>query len=350
MSKKLITLLKMIVLALGVLTLCIVLANKNKTKKTDGGTTYYDFAMGTSVSVTLYGASDGDNISDEIIKAANSLSEELISWRTDTSELGTLNQNYVAGQEYSISEKLHYILYSSYEISEKSNGAMDITIRPLADVWNIESADSENFKIPNMEDIAEARANVGYEYLEFTDNGIILQNQAMILDLGSTGKGYALDIARDILNNNAVDGAVVTMGGSILVYGKKTDGSDWKIGIRDPEGSSEDMIGYLSFSGDTDICISTSGDYEKYIEKDGVVYHHILDRETGYPSNSGLRSVTVVCENGLISDGLSTACFVLGYDASLKLLEEYDAEAVFVLNDNQVIVTEGLKDIYSDNN
>lgn len=350
MNKKLVTLLKMSVLAIGLLALCIVMADKGKTKKSDGGTTYYDFAMGTSVSITLYGDGDMDEVSAQIITGAKDLSDNIISWREDTSELGNLNLNYVEGEEYILSDELFYILSTSYEISEASNGAMDITIRPLANLWNIEGGTVDTFNLPDIIDISDAKKQVGYEQLTFTDKGIIINSPDMLLDLGATGKGYALDVARDILTANDVDGAVVTMGGSILVYGKKTDGSDWKIGIRDPQGSSEDMIGYLSFAGDTDICISTSGDYEKYIEKDGVRYHHILDRETGYPAESGLSSVTVVCQNGLISDGLSTACYVLGYDASLALLAEYDAEAIFVFKDNQVIVTEGLQEVFQDAN
>jgi len=346
MNKKITTLLKMIVLALGILAVCIAISKKGIGKKGDTGVTYNDFAMGTSVSVTIHGSKESQKISDEIVLAANNLSNNLISWRESGSELATLNTNYNAGEKYVLSDELYKILQSSYDICVSSKGALDITVRPLANLWNIENASSEDFSIPPFEDIADTRKLVGYDHIEFTDDGIIIDQPDMILDLGATGKGYALDLARGILEGYDMDGAIVTMGGSVLIYGKKSDGSDWKVGIRNPQGNEDDMIGYLCFEGKQNICISTSGDYEKYIDKDGYRYHHIFDAATGFPAETGLSSVTVVCENGLLSDGLSTACYVLGYDNSLPLLEQYGADAVFVFRDNTTIVTEGLYDIY----
>ena len=131
-----------------------------------------------------------------------------------------------------------------------------------------------------------------------------------------------------------------------MTYGKKPDGKPWKIGIANPR--TEDGESYLgSLTIDGTCSISTSGDYEKYVIEDGVRYHHILDSKTGYPAESGLISVTIVCEDGWLSDGLSTACFVLGYEDSLPLLETYQAEAVFVTEDKEVIVTDGLKDMFT---
>ena len=165
------------------------------------------------------------------------------------------------------------------------------------------------------------------------------------IDLGAVGKGIGCDISKEILDKNDVDGAVISVGGSILVYGQKPDKSPWKIAITDPRGEDESLIlGGLTI--DKDCYISTSGDYEKYIMKDGVRYHHILDPSTGYPADSGLISVTIVCDNGLLSDGLSTACFILGLEKSQSLLEKYNAEAVFVDKDKNVYMTDGMKDMF----
>ena len=129
-----------------------------------------------------------------------------------------------------------------------------------------------------------------------------------------------------------------------MVYGSKENHIPWNIAIRDPFGEAGDVFGVLKLQ---DSCvISTSGDYEKNFEQDGVMYHHIFDPETGYPADSGLASVTVVCENGLISDGLSTACFVLGIEKSEKVLEQYDAEAVFIRKDGSFEVTDGLQEYF----
>lgn len=163
------------------------------------------------------------------------------------------------------------------------------------------------------------------------------------------GKGIACDRIKDLLDEDMIaqredtgtQGAIVSVGGSILVYGKKPDGEKWTVAIQDPRGPDGEYMGVLSLDDTT--VVSTSGDYEKYFMENGKRYHHILDPHTGYPAESGLISVTVVCENGLLSDGLSTACFVLGKERGLKLLEEYGAEGVIIDKDKKVTVTDGLQ-------
>lgn len=307
------------------------------------GQTVYSFAMGTSVSVSLYGAPGGEE--EKLAQAVKNLDEQEISWRQEGSTLYRLNHSYTAGQETMISDTLYVALTQAYNICRDSEGALDITIRPLANLWNIESATAEDFVIPDESQITTALAKTGYESVTIgEDKSVTLAKPGMILDLGAVGKGFALDVVQQILKEDGVRGATISVGGSVLVYGEKKEGSAFRVGIRNPQGDAEDMIGYLEFASDTNTCISTSGDYEKYIEKDGTRYHHILDRKTGYPAESGLSSVTVVCQNGLYSDALSTACYVLGYERALMLLKKYKAEAVFIDSNNQITVTDGLKD------
>ena len=162
-----------------------------------------------------------------------------------------------------------------------------------------------------------------------------------VLDLGSVGKGIACDEVRGVLENSKIKRAVVSVGGSILLYG---EGEKFTVGIRDPfSESSTESFAVLTLPA---TCVSTSGSYERYFDRDGVRYHHILDPKTGYPAESGLVSVTVVCSDGFMSDALSTACFVLGYEKSLPLLEKYGAQAVFVFNDRSVRVTGSLADSF----
>lgn len=143
---------------------------------------------------------------------------------------------------------------------------------------------------------------------------------------------------------NAVTGAVISLGGSILTYGSKPDGSTWKVGIIDPFDKSSN-IGILSLEGQW--CVSTSGDYERYVEVDGVRYHHILDPKTGTPAVSDVRGVTVLLKDGLLSDGLSTACFILGPEKGMALAAEYGAEALFILSDGEVVLSEGMEQYYT---
>lgn len=181
-----------------------------------------------------------------------------------------------------------------------------------------------------------------------TDEGVssIYIEDQCTLDLGAVGKGIACDVAQNYLKQQTeVSGAVIAVGGSILLYGSKEDGSDWNVAVQNPRGQDGEAMGVLSLSGTTNV--STSGDYEKYFMQDGKRYHHILDPSTGYPADSGLISVTVVSDSGLLSDGLSTACFVLGKEKGQKLLETYGAEGVFIDQNKKVTVTEGFKDKFT---
>ena len=310
----------------------------------DGQTTY-SFAMGTSVSVSLYGAQDTEYAKLE--QTIKELDEQEISWRQEGSALYKLNHTYMAGKATEVSDTLYLALTQANNICRDSGGALDITIRPLANLWNIESATEEDFRVPTDTEIAETLTKTGYEAVTIdASKEVTIDRPDMVLDLGAVGKGFALDIAEQILKEDSVSGGTISVGGSVLVYGAKQDDSAFRVGIRNPQGDAEDMIGYLEFASDSNTCVSTSGDYEKYIEKDGARYHHILDRKTGYPAESGLSSVTVVCQNGLYSDALSTACYVLGYEKSLPLLQKYKAEAVFIDKENQVTVTDGLREQY----
>ena len=192
------------------------------------------------------------------------------------------------------------------------------------------------------------------ERLETTDkktntdesvSSIYIEDQCT-LDLGAVGKGIACDVAQNYLKQQKeVSGAVIAVGGSILLYGSKADGTNWNVAVQNPRGKDGEAMGVLSLSGTTNV--STSGDYEKYFMQNGKRYHHILDPSTGYPAESSLISVTVVSDNGLLSDGLSTACFVLGKEKGERLLETYGAEGVFIDQNKKVTVTKGLKDKFT---
>jgi thiamine biosynthesis lipoprotein len=178
----------------------------------------------------------------------------------------------------------------------------------------------------------------------------------MGIDMGAVGKGIALDLLWNLCEAGeygSVSGTV-SVGGSIAVYAAKPDNTAWKLGIQNPRGQTGEVMGvYESNAG---CFLSTSGDYEKYFEEDGKRYHHILDPSTGYPADNGLISVTIIIpmtdasgadvshENqGLLTDALSTACFILGRDDGMKLAQEYGAQAIFIDRDYNVYTTDGLK-------
>lgn len=338
------------------------------------GVTLRDFAMGSLVTVTLYGSEEEtEEVAKTVMEKIHRLDEDVISRRVEGSELSDWNRNAKAGKEVPISNALSRALSGTDLVREFSGNVLDITLRPVLDAWGIEDKDPATFQVPTEEELREAAGHTGMDKIT-RRNGLTRSCEDVTLDLGSVGKGFALDVAYDYLmlgdhsapafkanelrsgRDSTVTGGVIAVGGSVMVFGSKADGSDFKVGVRDPEGQPEDVIGTILIpSGYGRTCVSTSGGYEKYIEKDGVRYHHIIDPRTLQPAKSGLKSVTVVCKGeqaagwqGLVSDGLSTACFILGEEASKNALKALGAEAVMIREDGSIYVTEGLRDAWKE--
>lgn len=304
-----------------------------------------DIAMGTVTNQTIY-SKDGD-LTLEVRNIMLELEQEELSWRIEGSEVAQMNAAAGSGAYTPVSDRLYEELEVLMKLSEDSGGAFDITIRPVAALWNIDAwAAGENQPdiIPTHEQITLVLTHIGYENLSLIDSSIMLPKD-MALDLGAAGKGIACDRIAAYLKEQAVYGAVVSVGGSVVTIGKKPDGTPWQIGIIDPRDTSS-FIGILYLEGEN--FVSTSGDYERYVEVDGVRYHHILNPATGYPADSGVRSVTVLCDSGILSDALSTACFVLGVEDGMALAESYGAQALFVDMEGNISMTDGMKQFFKE--
>ncbi len=279
-------------------------------------------AMGTIVSQKVYGDYSAKHI-EKITALINGLDDE-ISWREDSSAVAKLNR----GETVSSSE-LASLLKKCSEVSENCGGVFDVTVGGITRLWSI---GEESERIPSENEIAAELENVSYTKINI-DGSNITSDSNVKIDLGAVGKGAACDNVMTYLKASDVKGAVVSVGGSIVAYGSyNKKGDKWKIAVKHPRSESE-YLGVISLS---EGFVSTSGDYERYFEQDGKRYHHIIDATTGYPADSGLISVTVVCDSGLLSDALSTACFILGYDESLPLLRKYGASAIFVGEDMKI--------------
>lgn len=295
-----------------------------------------DIAMGTVVTERIYAW--GEDKTGEILDLLTQTEHHYLSWRDSDSDIGQLNQQAGSGPVPADAQTMDY-LRESLRLAEKSGGAFDPTIGQLTHLWDVEA---ENPKIPDEKEIQRLLDESGYRkiHLDAEKNQAELEENCSI-DLGAIGKGIGCDKAAAFLKEDGqTQGAVIAVGGSVLTLGQKPDGSDWKVAVRDPRGEPEELLGVLTLKGEH--YVSTSGDYEKYFMQDGKRYHHILDPATGYPADAGLISVTVLGENGLISDGLSTACFVLGLEEGARLLEEYEVEGIFVDSEKNVYVSEGL--------
>lgn len=292
-----------------------------------------DVAMDTVVTAKVWGMR-GNATAAAVLESIQSLEEKTLSRHTDTSAIAKINQG--AGSVVTVDAFTVNLLAKLQWIARESGGAYDPTIGALADLWDI---GGENERIPTQDELNAALSGTGYANIKLGADTVQI-SKGQTLDMGATGKGIACDTATEILTQHDVKSAVLSVGGSILLYGENPDGGDWNVGIRDPRGGTMDRLGTLALGGN--VCVSTSGDYERFFERNGVRYHHILDPKTGQPADSGLMSVTVISENGLVSDALSTACFVLDFEQSLSLLKTFNAQAVFVHTDNRVSITQGL--------
>jgi len=255
-----------------------------------------------------------------------------VSLYSETSEIAAVNA--AAGKEFvSVSADVYEILRGSAAVCEETGGLFDITIAPLSLLWDVTGADPH---VPSDEEIAAARGKVDYRGLLFDDanHAVMLESEGMCLDLGGAAKGYAAGKMREIAEKNRVKG-YLSIGGNMLVVGKKPNGGDYLIGLRDPRGDETDYFATVVIDGDT---MATTGGYERWFEADGVRYHHVLDPFTGRPSTQDLLAVTVVAKDGLLADCLSTAVFLQG-SAGL--------EAAFSREDCHVLAVTQSGDVYA---
>lgn len=289
-------------------------------------------AMGTVVTFNLYGFGAKNDL-DKIETEINGLENSVLSWRKKGSDVYRINES--AGSSVSVSPDTAKIIGQCINISDDCGGVFDITIGNVTKLWDF---GGNNQRLPSDDEIKTALCSVGYKNVSISGNAVRI-NKGQSLDLGAVGKGFACDKIKDLLTKGRTKSAVVSVGGSLLIYGNRT----FPIGIVNPDNDKQSM-GTLKLK---DTCVSTSGNYEKYFEKDGKRYHHILNATTGYPATSEFKSVTVVCSSGLLSDALSTVCYIAGYRKSVDILKEYDAEAVFIFNNNAVKVTDGLADKFT---
>lgn len=304
-----------------------------------------DFAMGTVINQNIYG-NNGEALSEKVLDVITRL-ENVISWRIDGTEVNNINKTAGQGGIVSDNEKLAKWLTQCEEVYEASSGLLDITVGPAARLWDI---GGDNPRIPAKKELSEALKKIDGSKVKMQGEEISLDISGGQLDLGAVGKGIACDEIAEYLTLEDLEvNGTFSVGGSVLVYGEKPDGSPWKIGIQDPRGEEGTYMGAVEIVQKERECtyISTSGDYEKYFEEDGVRYHHILDPRTGAPAESDLISVTIVSDSGFLSDALSTACFVAGKEEGIALAEKYGAEILVIDQEKKVSMSQGMEKIFS---
>ena len=317
---------------------CVALLALSGCNAKDTVYTHTDTAMGTIINQTIYGKED---VTKDVLSVITDLEEDMLSWRVENSEISQINASAGLEDGVVLSASMQEYLTTILDVAEKSEGNFDPTIGKITRLWNI---DEQNTVIPKQSEIDKLLPDVGYQKLTLSSGRLYLPENSS-LDFGAVGKGIACDSIYELLaDSENVSGGVVSVGGSIVTYGEKPDHSNWNVAITHPREESS-YLGSVSVPGGT--FLSTSGDYERYVEVDGVRYHHIMNPHTGYPANSGLCSVTIVSDNGLLSDALSTACFVLGAEDGMTLAKQYDVEALFVTTEQEIIMTDGMEKIFT---
>ena len=297
------------------------------------------FAMDTYMTVTAYGEY-ADSAVDKAVEKINRL-EKVLSAERKESDIYKLNMTGVE----TLSKDAKDIVSEALDINRETKGAFDISIYPLMVKWGFTT---QKYNVPSESDIFKLLKNVDSTKIKFDEkNGKIELSQNMKIDLGGIAKGYTSSCVMQIFKECGVTSGLVSLGGNVQVLGSKTDGTNWQIAIENPD-KSKDYIGVVSVKNKA---VITSGGYERYFEKNGKTYHHILNPKTGYPAESGLKSVTIVSSNGTLADALSTALFVMGKDKAIDYWREHKNEfdAVFVEDDESITITGGLKKIFKSN-
>lgn len=312
--------------------------------------------LNTAVQITIYDSQD-KSLLDDCLALCDKY--ELIFSRTDEeSELYKLNHRIsdsaVSNQTtetqptpyqingttntWHISEDLAALLSEGLSITKESDGAFDIAIAPLTSLWDFTAEDP---KVPDDADIQNALPQCSSDGVTIDGQDITLPSDDIQFDVGAIAKGYIADRLKDFLVKKGVNSAIINLGGNVLCIGSKPDGTPFKVGIQKPFADRNETEAIMDITGKS---VVSSGIYERCFKQDGKLYHHILNPKTGYPYDNGLISVTIISDQSVDGDALSTTCFALGLDEGLKFAEKKGVQAVFITEDYELHYTDGFQD------
>lgn len=298
------------------------------------------FAMDTYMSVTAYGEKAQEAV-DASVEEINRL-DQLLSTGNEESEVGKINANHGG----TLSEDGAYLMKKSLELYQLTDGVFDISIYPIMDLWGFTTQD---FAVPSSEELKERLVLVDASKIDFDEETgeVSFEQDGMEIDFGGIAKGYTSNRVSEIFASYGIKSGLINLGGNVDAYGSKTDGSAWRVAIQSPDQDGN----YIGVLEARDKAVITSGGYERYFEEDGITYHHIIDPSTGYPADSGLKSVTIICDDGTLADGLSTSLFIMGEEKASEFWREHSDEFDFVLmkEDGSLVISEGIEDTFTTN-
>lgn len=296
------------------------------------------YSLGTSNQLKVYGKK-AEKAIEKSIKKIYEIDNKMSVFKED-SEISKINKHAGKGSQI-VSKDTYYVIQNAIKYCSLSKGAFDITIRPIVDLWGIGKA---NERIPAINEIKEKLKLVNYKDIVLNNNtsSIFLKNEKQEIDVGGIAKGYAADEVKNIMLKNGIKSALINLGGNILVIGAKEDETPWIVGIQNPFKPRGEFALTVSVVNKS---VVTSGNYERYFEVDGKRFHHIINPNTGCPSESDIVSATIISDNSIDCDGLSTGVYIMGIHEAIKLIEEIDGvDAIFITKSKEVYVTSGMRE------
>ena len=313
-------------------------SNKNDDNKPLAKTGYF---MGTVINIKLYDHKD-EKIIDKAFEEVKKI-EELVSINMSNTELDEVNDN--AGiKPIKVSDDTYNIIKRGLEYSTLTDGSFDITIGPIVKLWSIGLPEA---RVPSDSEITEKLQYINYKDVELNDSEktVFLKKAGMIIDLGAIAKGYTADVIATNLKNDGVNRAIIDLGGNIYALGNKSENTPWKIGIQNPDQSRGEIIGYIQVENKS---IVTSGIYERFIEENGVKYHHILSSKTGYPYDNDIAGVSIISDKSMDGDALSTSVFSMDLEKGLEFVNSLEnVEAIFVTKNQEIYLTKGAHELFN---
>lgn len=285
--------------------------------------------LNTVITITIYD-SDDESLIDDAFALCDAY-ESKLSRTLKGSEIYNLNH----GISNAVSSETAELISIGLSYGEISHGAFDITIEPLSSLWDF-TADAP--VVPSQDTLANAIPLVNYQKVSLTNDQVHFLTEDMGVDLGAIAKGYIADAMKDFLISKGVTSAIINLGGNILCVGSRPDGTPFEIGIQKPFADHNETIDSITIQ---DQSVVSSGIYERFFEKDGTLYHHILNPETGMPYDNHLISVTIISDKSVDGDALSTTCFALGLEKGMELINNRsDVKAIFITDDYELHYSE----------
>ena len=324
-------------------TACGMASGEEDTAGEPDVSTREGFAFNTVVQVSLYDEESGQNreeILDECMKLCVEY-ESILSRTRQDSEVYKINKTAAETKDDSItvavSEPVQELVEAGLRYAELSRGGFDITIGAVSRLWDFTGDAPE---VPSQQEIAAGVAKVDISGCRLEGNMLTL-NQGTVLDFGGIAKGYVADKLKSYLQERGIRHGLVNLGGNILLLGGKSDADLFTIGIQKPFGQQNETLGAVEAK---DISVVSSGVYERYFDKDGKRYHHILNPKTGMPYENHILGVTVLAPTSLEGDGLSTTCFALGIEEGIRLVDSLEnIEVMYVAEDGEQYFSSGFQ-------